>query len=153
MAEKSNELIEIYKLHAELADRVSARRGESARAHVTLLSALCGLLVLAVRIDGGGSVPLWLVTAGISSIALLVAVSWIGLIRSFRQLNHAKFVVLGELEKQLEFEFFGLEWKELGGGRDSKKYRRLTEVERILPYTVAVGCACLLIGSLLCRWP
>lgn len=151
MEEQPKELLEIYKLHVELADRVSARRGEAARAHITLLSGLAALLGIVAR-TGGGDVPLWVVSGGISFVAMVVAVSWALLIESYRQLNRAKFEVLCKLEDKLAFQFFSMEWVALGEGREEKKYLRLTEAESILPYAVALACVGLLAGSVIWRW-
>ncbi len=54
--DKQKELLEIYKLHAELADRVSQRREEANRLYVSLLAAVLVLLAAFLRY-GAGAVP------------------------------------------------------------------------------------------------
>lgn len=44
------ELLEIYKLHAELADRISQRREGANRLYVSLLAAISALLAASLRI-------------------------------------------------------------------------------------------------------
>lgn len=121
--------LEIYKLHAEFADRLSQRRESANRLFVSLLT---GLLVAL----------LWLVTGELGSHAVmafcgivgaLLSAAWFVVIRSYRQLATGKFEALHELEQHLAYQFFEREWKLLSEGRDFRKYWRLTVVETSLP--------------------
>ena len=71
----------------------------------------------------------------LAGTGLLLAVSWIVVIASYRQLNSGKFKALHELEKQLPYSFYATEWKHLGGGTNWSKYVRLTVVEIFVPLT------------------
>ena len=51
-----DQLLEIYKLHAELADRVSQRREGANRLHVSLLSGFLVFLAALLRF-GSGEIP------------------------------------------------------------------------------------------------
>ena len=98
-------LLEIYKLHAQLADRVSQRREGANRLYVTLL---VGLLVFVATLLRFGPPTLddsvVLVAAG--AFGALFTVSWWIVIQSYRQLNSDKFRVLHDLESTLPFRFF-----------------------------------------------
>ncbi len=119
-------LLEIYKLHAELADRVSQRREGANRLHVSLLSGFLVFLAALLRF-GSGEIPtsILLLFAGI--IGMSISGSWYVVIRSYRQLNRGKFDALYEMEQKLDYPFFKREWELL------KVYWKLTIVETILP--------------------
>lgn len=127
-----NQLLEIYKLHAELADRVSQRREGANRLHVSLLVALFALLAGLLRF-GFGEAPESLILGALGVLGALLSVSWYLIIRSYRQLNSEKFRVLHELEDQLVYQFFRKEWDPEAKGGKSNKYLRLTQVEAVLP--------------------
>ena len=133
MAEmEQNERLEIYKLHAELADRVSQRREGANRLYVSLLVGLVVFLAALLRF-GTGCVSEQLVVGTIGVFGALLSVSWLGVLSSYRQLNSEKFRVLHELEKELAFPFFTKEWDPAAMGEKSNRYWRLTKVERSLP--------------------
>ncbi len=126
------ELLEIYKLHAELADRVSQRREGANRLYVSLLAGLAAFLAVLIRFGVGDlSVRVVLEAVGVAGAAL--SVSWYIVLRSYRQLNSGKFLALHELEDRLSYPFFRREWDLLGEGRDRSRYWRLTIVEVGLP--------------------
>ena len=134
---KRNELLEIYKLQAELADRVSQRREGANRLYVGLLVGLALFLGIFVRF-GVEDVPISIVfrTAGI--IGAVLSVSWYVVIRSYRQLNSGKFAALHELEDQLAFPFFKREWELLDEGKKPGRYWQLTIVETGLPIIFSI---------------
>ena len=129
---EQGQLLEIYKLHSELADHVSQRREGANRLYVSLLVALVIFLAAVLRF-GSGDVPEPLVLGICGAIGVLLSLSWVLVIRSYKQLNAQKFRVLYELEKQLPFQFFVLEWDPKLRGEKSNKYRKLTQVEVSLP--------------------
>ena len=77
--------------------------------------------------------PEWLVLITTGGTGILLSVSWFVVIRSYRQLNSEKFRVLHDLEKQLSYQFFTLEWDPQSKGEKSNRYWKLTHVETILP--------------------
>lgn len=127
--DQQNELLELYKLHAELADRVSGRREAANRLYVGVLTAI--LIFPAVLMRFGG-VPDGIYIA-IGALGMLLSVAWFIVIRSYRQLNTGKFLALNELEKQLAYPFYQKEWKFLGEGERISKYWKLTVVETFMP--------------------
>lgn len=124
-----DELLEIYKLHAGLADKVSQRREGANRLYVSLITGLVVVLVTLSRYSTG-EIPL-VIQAGLALFGIHVAVSWWASIRSYRLLNSHKFEVLNELEKELPYPFFTREWELRSKGR--RKPLRLTDVEGGLP--------------------
>ena len=127
-----DQLLEIYKLHTELADRVSQRREGANRLHVSLLSGFLVFLAALLRFGPGEiSASVLLLFSGI--IGMAISVSWCIVIRSYRQLNTGKFAALHELEQKLDYPFFEREWQLLEAGRNRSRYWKLTVVETFLP--------------------
>ena len=108
-----NELLEIYKLHAELADRVSQRREGANRLYVSLLAGLAAFLAVLIRFGVGG-VPVQVVLVSVGVVGTALSASWYVVLRSYRQLNTGKFRALHELESKLAYPFFQREWDLLG---------------------------------------
>ena len=145
---KRKELLEIYKLHAHLADKVSQRREGANRLYVSLLVGL-GVFIAALLRFGGSGVydKLILVSAGV--IGALLSVSWYVVIRSYRQLNTGKFDALHELEDKLAYPFFKREWELLEEGKNLSRYWKLTNVETGLPLIFFVLSCGLVVLALL----
>lgn len=127
-----NHILEQYKMYVEMADRISSRRNASnlffLALNSTILSAI-GFSFEKINLVN----PKWLVLIPISSTIILI-IAWIGVIRSYRKLNEAKYKVIGELEKKLPSSpYFCGEWRELNGGKDLKKYIPLSKIEIIVP--------------------
>ena len=128
------DLLSIYRLHVEMADRVSQRREGANRLFVTLLSAMIVLMAAVLRFGTGmEAVPVEFVVAVLTATVLSLAISWFIVIRSYRQLNTGKFDVLQKLERELPFAFYRMEWERLGEGKDPGRYWKLTVVETFLP--------------------
>ena len=85
--DEKQELIEIYKLHAGLADSVSRQRGTTNRFYILLMSGLSVLSLLQLR----NGVPLGGLMVGFGLLGTSLAVAWYIHIRSYRQLNSGKF--------------------------------------------------------------
>ena len=145
---KRNELLEIYKLHADLADKVSQRREGTNRIYVSLLVGLAVFVSTLFWLGNGNDYdkPI-LVSAGVIGTSL--SVSWYVVIRSYRQLNTGKFLALHELEEKLAYPFFKREWELLDEGKILSRYWKLTNVETGLPLIFFVLSCGLVILSLL----
>jgi hypothetical protein len=147
---EKQELLEIYKLHAELADSVSKQRATTNRFYVLIFSGLAVLFSAFLQRKNG--LPLGWFMIGFGVFGILLASAWYIIIRSYCQLNSGKFQVLLALEEKLAYPFFKREWKLLGEGKDSKSYRKLTAVETFVPIIFG-GCFAVLfvIGICLLR--
>ena len=65
--------------------------------------------------------------------------AWYWLIRSYRQLNAAKYAVIGAIEEKLPISpYWAAEWHALGEGEDSTRYLPLTHLEQWIPALFAV---------------
>lgn len=145
---RRNELLEIYRLHAELADRVSQRREGANRIYVSLLVGLALFLGIFVRF-GVKDFPIAIVFLAAGIIGAALSISWFIVIRSYRQLNTGKFAALHELEEKLAYPFFKREWELLDEGRKLSRYWKLTIVETGLPI-IFLALSMTLIGISFC---
>jgi hypothetical protein len=132
-----NHILEQYKIYVEMADRISARRNLSNGFFLTLntlsLTAI-GFLFEKVSIIN----PKWIIFFPLAGV-ILICIIWWWLLKSYRDLNSAKYKVIGQLEKKLPSSpYWSAEWKELGEGSDIKKYLPLTALEKIVPIVFGV---------------
>ncbi|MFN0214756.1 MAG: hypothetical protein ACKVT2_10910 [Saprospiraceae bacterium] len=125
-------ILEQYKIYVEMADKISERRNLANVFFLTLNTTIIGVIGFAFE-KIQLITPKWLTTFPILAILLLCYVWW-RLIKSYRQLNSAKYQVIGELEKRLPASpYWSAEWKALGEGKDSNKYTPLTHLENYIP--------------------
>ena len=126
------ELFEIYKLHAESADRVSQRRDQAHRLYVSVFVAMA-LFLGALSQFGVDGAPIMMVLRFAGFTGMILSASWYVIGSSYRQLNSGKFKTLHDLEKRLAYPFYTKEWELLGEGTDANRYWTLTVVESALP--------------------
>lgn len=129
---------ELYRLAVEMADRISARRGV---ANSFFLSANTGVVGVLGAVDVGWYLP----AAGI-----VFSMTWWALLKSYRDLNSAKFDVILAMEDRLPVRIYGDEWERLrkesvpfGMRREALRswlaqYRELGRIERVVPWIFAV---------------
>lgn len=125
---------EIYKIAVEMADRISARRGLANSFFLTINTAVLGIL-------GTHETNWYLAVAGI-----ILCSSWWALLKSYRDLNRAKFEVILAMEEKLPARLYGDEWDRLRKERVHfaprlaalrpwlAQYRELGVVERTVPW-------------------
>lgn len=149
--DESERLLEIYKIHVELSDKVSERRGQTNMFYITLLSGIIALLSISNEKDGTQEIfPQNWIFFIVGITGFLLCVLWYFNIRSYRQLNSGKFKALHELESRLDYPFFAREWELLGRGEISKKYYQLSKVEQLAPIILFIPYLILIIISILC---
>lgn len=120
-------LFEIYKLFVQTTESVSNRRQSTNSFFLTLNSAIVALGSYLISC-GSSLTPIVIPLVGV-----LVGYVWYLLIKSYRDLNSAKFKVIHEIEQKLPLAVFDAEWLYLGRGDDSSKYLRFTFIERVIP--------------------
>lgn len=132
-------VLEQYKLYVEMADRISNRRDVANAFFLTLNGLLFG--AVGVIIDKGFYFnPKWTIFFPLI-VLLFGCFFWWRLILSYKQLNGAKWTIVGELEVRLPSSPYGkAEWKgALGEGKDRKVYWPLTHLESWIPWIFAAG--------------
>lgn len=123
-------LIEQYKLYLETADRISDRRQTANSFFVTINTALVALVGY-IHIGSETSKELyWLIALA----GMALSYMWYRLIRSYRDLNTAKFKVVHEIEKKLPISPFDAEWEVVGRGENRKLYLPFTHIEVGIPW-------------------
>jgi hypothetical protein len=124
-------ILEQYKVYVEMADRISARRALANTFFLTLNTAI--FTVIGVFWKDRPQISPWVLILPLM-IALGQCAAWWWLVRSYRQLNTAKFKVVGALEDRLPAStYWRAEWVALGEGKDWRKYLPLTHLEQWVP--------------------
>lgn len=128
-----DKLFEQYKLYLQTIDNLTSRRTLANNfflgVNTGLLSALAFLFNFGINIlDGNG---LWIIGGSCSGI--IFAYVWSRTVSSYRQLSSVKWKIIIEIEKKLPLMLHEIEWNMLGEGNNSKKYKRLTDVEQYVP--------------------
>lgn len=129
-SEYNAHLLEQYKLFVEMADRVSARRQS---ANSFFLSVNTAIIALVGYINSGTQTSSnfnWLIA--LAGIALCLM--WFRLIKSYKDLNTAKFSVIHEMEAELPFAPYDVEWDKVQRGTNSKLYLPFTHIEIYIPW-------------------
>ena len=123
-------ILEQYKMYVEMADRISARR---AAANAFFLSLNTAELAVAAGVWQAREISAWALLVPLP-VLVVQAATWFWLIRSYRQLNSAKYAVVGALEERLPASpYWRAEWHALGAGKDASRYWPLTHLEQGLP--------------------
>jgi hypothetical protein len=124
-------ILDQYKLYVEMADRISARRALANTFFLTLNTGIFALFGVFWKDRPEGSV--WLLA--LPAIVLVgQTLAWFWLLRSYRQLNTGKYVVIGALEELLPVSpYWRSEWVVLGQGKDKARYWPLTHLEQWVP--------------------
>jgi hypothetical protein len=124
-------ILEQYKVYVEMADRVSARRGATNTFFLTLNTAAVSAIGL---VWSGHFVASRWILAFLFAGLIVQCLAWFWLLRSYRQLNTAKYAVVGVLEERLPASpYWAAEWKALGEGRDPARYWPLSHLEQWIP--------------------
>ena len=133
-AEPPGNYFEIYKIAVEMADRISARRGVANSFFLTINTTVLGIL----GTDVGSR---YLAVAGI-----VLCTSWWALLKSYRDLNRAKFEIILAMEDRLPARLYADEWARLRRdhvrfgpsfaalGPWVTQYHELGIIERIVPW-------------------
>ena len=124
----SAHILEMWKTYLEMTDRISDRRE---RANVFFVTLHTGVFAVVGFLVEKQMFP-WIVT-----ICLLAGIPfsylWYRLVRSYRDLNSAKFKVVHAIETRLPLKLFDAEWEAVGRGKDRSRYLPFTHIELKVP--------------------
>jgi hypothetical protein len=120
-------LLEQYKLYVDSAQKISERRLHSGNFFLTINSSLVAAFGIVLSSFGQHR---W--NALIPATGILASFLWFRLVKSYKDLNSTKFLVIHELEAYLPAALFKYEWHVCGHG-DPKKYRPVTHSEQWIP--------------------
>ena len=121
------DLFEQYKHYVESAEKISERRVAASNYLLTVNAFLVTLygLVAASRFN-----TFWTILVPVAGF--LVALTWLRIITSYRDLNTVKFKVIHELEQQMPAALYDYEWQKAEEGRGDA-YHPLSHLERWVP--------------------
>jgi hypothetical protein len=156
----SSTVLALYNTAVEMADRTSSRRAGANTFFLTLntaLAALVGIVSSARRPPPHGNLPTFdafgLIFTAI--VGIVFALVWWALLRYYRRLNAAKFMVINQIEELLPVRRYTWEWELLHPGEPTtdeglaklhwwdrikvrSKHREATVVEQVIPFVFVV---------------
>lgn len=123
------DILEIYRIHVEMADRVSQRRHSANSFYLAINTAIFGGYVII-------SLPFFdhIKIAAISMAGVAICVLWHRILQRYKTLNEAKFRVICEIEKNLSISPYRMESKILYGDNTDKTHNTLNRVEKYVPF-------------------
>ena len=131
-------LLAEYHFYCETVNQVAVRRNLMHSLFVVLHGAALGVLGYTM-FPGAAFRSLW--TSGIAAGGLvMLCLIWSILTFQYRQLNSAKFRVIGEFEETLPARPFTREWVILRGGRDWTRYIPMSKSRIVSP---CFSCFCI----------
>lgn len=142
-------VLDLYKMAVEMADRVSARRATANAFFLTAQTAFVTVIGLAT--PSLLKAPSWTALA-VSLAGVTMSACWWLQLRSYRDLNRAKFTVINGIEESLPVKIFSEEWAELKNEQGKSRGRRYMELgtsERIIPGVFALLYILLFLGRVI----
>lgn len=145
----ADEAARLYATTVEMADRVSARRGQANQFYLSLETLLLGVPAFFGVTGPGSNDPLR--QTALAVVGVIVSGAWWLQLRSYRQLNRAKFNVILAIERDhFSIQPFTDEWASLKtdqvpGWRE--RYAELGTVERVVPIVFAVANGVLIVWA------
>jgi hypothetical protein len=127
--------LEQYRIYVEMADRISNRRAISNSFFLGINTVLISLIDYITKFHS----PAYLLN--ISGIFLTIL--WFNIVRSYKNLNTAKYTIINNIEEKLPLRPYFSEWEMLEKGKNKKKYWPLTHIEILIP----------IIFTLIYAWP
>lgn len=125
-------LLEQYKVYVQTADNLIERRSQANKFFLSANSFLITALGILAKLGTSDNIGMWwLYVASIGGITF--AITWMMLVRNYRQLSSSKYAVLNLIEQRLPTAPYSKEWEILDSGKNWKKYVKLTTLELIIP--------------------
>lgn len=141
-ASVDEEAARLYAMSVEMADRVSARRGLANQFYLGIETLLLGVpAFLGLTSPGTGFDPLRATL--LAAIGVVISGAWWLQLRSYRQLNTAKFEVILKMEADyFRIHPFTHEWDSLKNDQVEGwrgRYSELGTVERVVPVVFLIA--------------
>ncbi len=132
----SEQVLEIYKIYIEMMDRITARRIETNKFYVSIITAL--LVIVPIMISQDFLIHIKRILFFLYGlIGLSLCFIWFVNIRSYKDLNRLKFHVIHEIEEYLDFSCYKREWEILNKGIGFK-YQRISRIELYIPLLFSI---------------
>lgn len=131
-------ILEQYKIYIDMADKISDRRHNTNNFFLTLNTGIISAIGIAGFIEKDKLIInkdfIFFLTIGL----LFFCFAWYRLIRSYKDLNSAKFKVIHEIEKKLPIKPFDSEWEALTKGENRSIYLPFSNIEIFIPVIFAL---------------
>ena len=127
--------LEQYRIYIHVFNTASERRLRSNEFFLGINTAIIGILGY-LQLKGPIEKPMFFLMVPFLGIAICYC--WHRIIRTYRQLDRAKFSVIHSAERKLPLALFETEWEILGKGKDRKKYQPFSNTEMIIPIIFTV---------------
>lgn len=134
--EYKTHLFEQYKLYVESVEKTSDRRQNANNYFITINTALISLIGLSFQIKCFENIT-WIKSL-LALVGIIICVIFWYLIRSYRQLNTGKFIVIHQIEDNLPLAIYKHEWEVLGKGKDNSKYYPFSHIELLIPWVFGI---------------
>jgi hypothetical protein len=129
-------ILEQYILYVETMDKVSERRHSANSFFLSVNTLLVSALATLISLTKQSNIQYgWLIIAAMAGI--FFCWTWYRLIRSYRQLNHAKFMIIHLIETRLPVRLFDAEWDALNHG-DGTIYKTFSSTEKLVPFVFII---------------
>lgn len=123
--------LEQYRIYLHVFNTLSERRLRFNEFFLGINTAIMGILGY-VETKGFSEKPIFIL---VPFVGMFICICWFRIIKSYRQLNRAKFKVIHSVEEKLPLSLFQTECQLLGLGaiKDPKKYTPLSATEKFIP--------------------
>ena len=123
-------LLDIYKQYLNSAEKIIDRRQSTNSFFLTVNTALIALTGY-LQLGGGGASQYYSI---VSIAGMVLCMTWYLLIRSYRELNRAKFDVIDAMEQHLPAAPFHTEWQIIQKSEIGSRYLSFSRVEGVVPW-------------------
>ncbi len=130
---QDKDILEMYKMLVEMADRVSQRRQSANSFYLSLNTAIIGGAAYLSQSAFG-----YLGISAVSTAGVAICVLWIRTVVSYKSLNAAKFEVITTLEERLPVSPYKDEWAILNVDGDGKRHRPFHKTEVLVPFVFII---------------
>ena len=141
------DVLEIYKMLVEMADRVSQRRQSANSFYLTVNTAIIASTAYLSQSEFGHAGSLAVSAAGIAICFL-----WVRAVVSYKSLNAAKFEVITALEERLPVSPYKDEWAILDVDGEGKKHKPFHRTEMLVPIVFGLLHGAQFLAEIPWRW-
>jgi hypothetical protein len=127
-ASEEKDVLEIYMMLVEMADRVSERRQSANAFYLSVNTAIIGGAAYLSQ-SAFGDVG----TLAVSAAGIAICFLWVRSVVSYKSLNAAKFEVITALEDRLPVTPYKDEWAILDVDGDGKRHKPFHKTEVLVP--------------------
>ena len=156
---RKDQLLEIYKLHAQLVNDISNRQNTTSRFYATLISAVLVIFFTFLQHkdqlipgDPDGKISYGYSLLIVGFLGTMLSLVWGFSIGFYKSMVNYKYEVLKKLEAKLEFQFFEQEWENVDKRISGVPYQLLSKMEILIPYIFLIVFGILFLSGFWVTW-